>query len=494
MNRTMTNTRIGLLVLLLLLLPLTACNRRAADNQEAVVTTANTANQTADTNADTTEAASDAGVQTTAETSSQQALALQQNSADSPSQQLLAQLYDQILPSVVDIQVTATTEQASSGLFPFFGGQEQPRQVRGEGTGWVYDDQGHIVTNHHVVENATEITVNFSDGSWATGEVVATDPQADLAVVRVTPPEGITLRPLPVADATALTAGAWVLAFGTPFGLEGTMTLGIVSALGRGFPVGAQAGQATYTLPDVVQTDAAINPGNSGGPLLNLNGEVVGVNFAINSTSGANTGVGFAIPTSVVQRIVPALIQNGAYAYPYLGISGGSITPQLAAAQNIPANVFGVWVGGLVENGPAAAAGLQEGDIITTIDNQQVRSFDELVSYLFNNTTPGQDVTLTFIRGGEQQSATATIQERPSEQPIASGGQSDATLSIGQATEIARQTVLNGGLMQSVESSSATLENSNGRSVWIVTLTGDGRTATVAVDAATGNVINLAIQ
>ncbi len=484
MNRTMTRTRIGLLTLLLFLLPLVGCGRQnggdAANEQETVVTTANTTNQT---NANTASNANAA-----------QAVALQQTGADTPSQQLLAQLYDQILPSVVDIQVTATTEQADTGLFPFLGGQQQPRQVRGEGTGWVYDDQGHIVTNNHVVENATEITVNFSDGSWATGEVVATDPQADLAVVRVTPPAALTLRPLPVADGGALTAGAWVLAFGTPFGLEGTMTLGIVSALGRGFPVGAQAGQATYTLPDVVQTDAAINPGNSGGPLLNLNGQVVGVNFAINSTSGTNSGVGFAIPTSVVQRIVPALIQNGAYAYPYLGISGGSITPQLAAAQNVPANVFGVWVGDLVENGPAAAAGLQEGDIIITIGDQPVRSFDALVSYLFNNTTPGQEVTLTFLRGGNQQTATATIQERPAEQPIASSGQSDATLSIGQATEIARQTVLNGGLMANVESSSATLENNNGRAVWVVTLTGDGKTATIAVDAATGGVINLEVQ
>jgi 2-alkenal reductase len=493
MNRTLTRTRIGSLVLLLILLTASACGGRngaAADSQESIVTTANTANQSA-----VDEAGSDAGVQTTsAENNARQAPALQQTGADTPSQQLLTQLYEQILPSVVDIQVTATTGQVEAGLFPFFGGQQQPRQVRGEGTGWLYDDQGHIVTNNHVVENATEITVNFSDGSWATGEVVATDPQADLAVVRVTPPDGVAWRPLPVADAATLNAGSWVLAFGTPFGLEGTMTLGIISALGRGFPVGAQAGQATYTLPDVVQTDAAINPGNSGGPLLNLNGEVVGVNFAINSTSGANSGVGFAIPTSVVQRIVPALIQNGAYAYPYLGISGGSVTPQLAAAQNIPANIFGVWVGGLVEDGSAAAAGLQEGDIITAIGDQPVRSFDDLVSYLFNNTTPGQEVTLTFIRGGNQQTATATIQERPAEQPIASSGQSEATLSIGQATEIARQTVLNGGLMESVESSSATLENNNGRAVWVVTLTGDGRTATVAVDAATGNVINLEMQ
>ena len=272
------------------------------------------------------------------------------------------------------------------------------------------------------------------------------------------------------------------------------MTLGIVSALGRGFPVGAGAGGATYTLPDVIQTDAAINPGNSGGPLLNLNGEVVGVNFAINSASGSNSGVGFAIPVSVIQRIVPALIGQGSYAYPYLGISGGSITPQLAEAQSVPANVFGVWVSGVTENGPAAAAGLQEGDIVTAMDGQAVRSFDDLVSYLFNNTTPGQEVTLTFVRAGSEQTVTATIQQRPDTQQIASQDQPAATLSIGEATTIATQMVLNSSLLETVESSSANLENNGGRSVWVVTLTGNGKTATVAIDAASGEVVGLDIQ
>lgn len=272
------------------------------------------------------------------------------------------------------------------------------------------------------------------------------------------------------------------------------MTLGIVSALGRGFPVGTATSGATYTLPDVIQTDAAINPGNSGGPLLNLNGEVVGVNFAINSASGSNSGVGFAIPVSVIQRIVPALISQGSYAYPYLGISGGSVSSQLAEAQSIPPNVFGIWVSGVTENGPAAAAGLQEGDIVTAIDGQLVRSFDELVSYLFNSTIPGQEVTLTFMRNGSEQRATATIQQRPAEQPIASEDQSDTTLAIGEATSIATEMVLNSGLLTTVESSSATLENSNGRSVWVVTLTGNGKTAIVAVDATTGEVVGVDMQ
>lgn len=481
MNRTMTRQRIGVSVLLFAMLITSACgdSREAANtanNENAASTTFNTANS--------------ANNPASASVPSQ---AQPVAGSDSPSQQLLAQLYDQILPSVVDIEVTATTAGAVTGTQPF-GGQQPPGQVQGEGTGWVFDDQGHIVTNNHVVENAIEITVNFADGSWVPGEVVATDPQADLAVIQVTPPAGMTLQPLPVAAQDALDVGYWVLAFGTPFGLEGTMTLGIVSALGRGFPVGAGAGGATYTLPDVIQTDAAINPGNSGGPLLNLNGEVVGVNFAINSASGSNSGVGFAIPVSVIQRIVPALIGQGSYAYPYLGISGGSVTPQLAEAQSIPANVFGVWVSGITENGPAAAAGLQEGDIVTAMDGQAVRSFDDLVSYLFNNTTPGQEVTLTFVRDGSEQTVTATIQQRPDAQQIASQDQPDATLSIGEATNIATQMVLNSGLLEAVESSSANLENSGGRSVWVVTLTGNGKTATVAVDAASGEVIGLDMQ
>lgn len=479
MKHTMTRQRIGIVVLLVAMLVISACdngrNRAGTANNNADRTIFNTAN----------------GANNTANAAQSQAQP--PTGSDSPSQQLLAQLYDQILPSVVDIEVTATTTGAATGILPF-GGQLPPSQVRGEGTGWVFDDQGHIVTNNHVVENATEITVNFADGSWAPGQVVATDPQADLAVIQVTAPAGVELRPLPVAAQDALDTGYWVLAFGTPFGLEGTMTLGIVSALGRGFPVGTATSGATYTLPDVIQTDAAINPGNSGGPLVNLNGEVVGVNFAINSASGSSSGVGFAIPVSVVQRIVPALIEQGSYAYPYLGISGGSVTPQLAEAQSIPANVFGVWVSGVTENGPAAAAGLQAGDIVIAIDDQPIRSFDDLVSYLFNHTTPGQDVTLTFVRNGSEQTATVTIQERPAEQQIASEDQPDTTLAVGEAITIATQTVLNSGLLEAVESSSASLENSNGHAVWVVTLTGDGKTATVAVDATSGEVVGLDIK
>ncbi len=405
-----------------------------------------------------------------------------------PSQQLLGALYEQIIPSIVDIEVTMAAA-AQSSPFPF--GQQAPdAPIQGEGSGWVYDDQGHIITNNHVVEGAETIIVNFADGSWTRAELVATDPQADLAVLLIDPPTGITLRPLPLADSTAVAVGNWVLAFGTPFGLDNTMTLGIISATGRGFPLGTTGGPQ-YTLPDVLQTDAAINPGNSGGPLLNLLGEVVGVNFAINSPVRANSGVGFAIPVNIVERVVPALIADGSYAYPYMGISGGSVTPQLVAQANIPENVFGVFVSGVPAGGPGAAAGLQEGDIITAIEGTAVRTFDDLVSYLLNRTEVGQAISLTLLRNGEQMTLSVTLQERPGGDVVAQEDQPATAVSIDEAIQIARETVTEAGLMETIESSAAELQRAGGQSVWIVSLSGDGRTATVLVDATTGEVIGL---
>ncbi|MGB5048519.1 MAG: trypsin-like peptidase domain-containing protein, partial [Caldilineaceae bacterium] len=247
-----------------------------------------------------------------------------------PTQELLSRLYDTASPSVVNIQVTLKAQpqqqnpfNGSPFGFPFgspFGQPNVPQQdqqpAQAEGTGFVYDNDGHIVTNNHVVAEATDILVNFSDGHWAKAELVARDPQADLAVIKVTPPDGVTLTPLVMDTQNDLDVGYYVIAIGSPFGLDETMTLGVVSALGRSFPAGDAAdGQARYSLPDVIQTDAAINPGNSGGPLLNLRGEVVGVNFAINSPVRANSGVGFTIPASVVEKVVPALIDKGSYQY-----------------------------------------------------------------------------------------------------------------------------------------------------------------------------------
>lgn len=248
-----------------------------------------------------------------------EAQSLQVDSSLEADQETLANLYEQITPSVVSIQVTSRASAIDLPGFNF--PQDEAPLQQGQGSGFIYDNEGHIVTNNHVVEGAEEVTIVFYNGFWADAEVVATDPQADLAVLKVTPPDNFDWRPLPLANADSLRVGHTVIAMGNPFGLEGTMTTGIVSAIGRGMPVG-DLGTSTYTLPEIIQTDAAINPGNSGGPLLNLVGEVVGVNFAIESAVRANSGVGFTIPSSIVERVVPALIKDGKFDYPYLGLSG----------------------------------------------------------------------------------------------------------------------------------------------------------------------------
>ena len=336
-----------------------------------------------------------------------------------PTQQVLSQLYDQVSPSVVNIQVTMDA-QASGGSqlplpgFPFdpFGNPGSAAPAQAEGTGWVFDNQGHIVTNNHVVENTSSIVVYFSNGMWADATVVATDPQADLAVIKVTPPDGMELHPLTLAATDSLRVGYYVAAIGSPFGLDETMTLGIVSALGRSFR-GDSTNGASYTLPDVIQTDAAINPGNSGGPLLDMQGEVVGVNFAINSPVRANSGVGFAIPVAVIEKVVPALIQSGAYQYSYVGIAGQTITADVAQQGKLQTHSPGVLVGQVVAGGPADKAGLQEGDIITAIGDKRVASFDDLIGYLFVNTSPGDKVTLHIVRNGNEQTVDVTLGTAP---------------------------------------------------------------------------------
>ena len=269
-------------------------------------------------------------------------------------QTALAALYEQVAPSVVNIQVTMGGVR--NGLPE--PGQPEGAPQQGQGSGFIYDNNGRIVTNNHVVEGADQITVVFNDGRWAKAEVVAADPQADLAVLKVTPPKNMQWQPLPLAEPDGLRVGYTVIAIGNPFGLAGTMTTGIVSALGRGMPIGG-LGESRYTLPDVIQTDTAINPGNSGGPLLNLAGEVVGINFAIESPARVNSGVGFAIPASIVRRVVPALIANGKFTYAYLGLSGRAIDATLAAALELPTDQLGVYVAEVVPGGPAAKAGIR---------------------------------------------------------------------------------------------------------------------------------------
>lgn len=426
-------------------------------------------------------------------------------------QAALASLYEQLSPSVVNISVESDAGSAEMPDIPGFQLPEGMPDVpqRGEGSGWIFDNEGHIVTNNHVVEGANRVIVNFYNGFWAEAEVVATDPQADLAVVKVTPPEGMEWQPITLAEDNVAKVGHHVLAIGNPFGLENTMTTGIISALGRSFPVG-EFGQSRYSLPDVIQTDAAINPGNSGGPLLNLAGELVGVNFAIESATRSNSGVGFAIPVSIVKRVVPELINDGKFDYAYLGLQGNTITPELADALGLETNKLGVYVSSVVPGGPAEQGGVlggdetitvegggelqAGGDIVTAIDDQPVRRFEDLVSFLVTRAAPGQAVTLTVLRDGAEQQITVELGARPA-QPLVTAeegqpGQINARAAIAIAEDAAAEAGLSGEVTEKV----ATPDTQDGTDVWVVELTTADQNATVVINADSGEVISVDVQ
>jgi len=322
--------------------------------------------------------------------------------------QVLVDLYARVNPSVVNITI--------------YGNMDDQVVALGQGSGFIYDSLGNIITNAHVVHGATEIEVTFSDGLVRAATLVGEDLNSDLAVVRTNLPEGA--KPLPLGEMSDLAVGQTVVAIGNPFGLQGTLTRGIISALGRTIPA-----LTIFSIPQAIQTDAAINPGNSGGPLLNLDGEVIGVNAQIETdgTSISNVGVGFAIPVSIVRRVVPELVANGEYIWPYLGISGGDVNPLLVEAMNLSVE-RGAYVATVVANSPASRAGLQGasgtvtldgrtidtgGDVITAIDGTPVLSFDDLLLYLSLNAAPDQTVTLTIIRDGETREVPVTLVARP---------------------------------------------------------------------------------
>jgi 2-alkenal reductase len=324
-------------------------------------------------------------------------------------------IYDTVNPSVVNIQVLGTYN------YGFYVGA-----VSSQGSGFVWDTQGHIVTNNHVVENAYNITVTFSDGTTTTAEVVGTDVQSDLAVIKVDP-TGLTLHPVSLGNSQIVKVGDLVIAIGNPYGLAGSMTQGIVSALSRSLTVDSSNpfSSSTYTIPDIIQTDAAVNPGNSGGVLVNTSGEVIGVTSAIQSTTNANAGIAFAIPSHIVERIVPVLIKDGRYQHPSLGLSGITLTANYATEMGLDANTHGVLITRITPGGAADQAGLKEttqqytrynrgviifGDVITAIDGNPVRTYEDLVSYIFNKTEVGQKVKLTILRDGKEMSVTATLQ------------------------------------------------------------------------------------
>jgi 2-alkenal reductase len=339
---------------------------------------------------------------------------------------------------------------------------------------------------------------------------VAADPQAHLAVIKVTPPKGMELKPLPLAEPDSLRVGYSVIAIGAPFGLEETLTTGVVSAIGRSLPVGLdQMGGPHYSLPDVIQTDAAINPGNSGGPLLDLTGRVVGVNFAIESPVRGSSGIGFAIPLSIVQRVEPALIENGEYHYAYLGIRGQSITPELAEALHLPDNVLGAYVDHVMPGGPADKGGVEGGnavvdengielhkggDIIIAIDGEPVRQFNDLVSYLVTQAAPGQKVTLTVMRDGKEKDLTVILGERPT-QPEQQPSETAGNITPKAAIAIARDTVETEGLLKKEIKETTVMPGTyDGKDAWVVRLSDGKQTAEVTVDAVTGEVLNTAVK
>jgi 2-alkenal reductase len=326
-----------------------------------------------------------------------------------PEEGSLEALYQSVLPGVVSI-----------------------RTDTGEGSGLTFDGEGHVVTNQHVVEGASTVEVAFSTGFKAYGTVIGQDSYADIAVIKVDAPTE-EIHPLPIGDSGILQVGQTVVAIGNPFGLNGTMTLGIISGLGRTQPSGpATTGGGFFSTADIIQTDAAINPGNSGGPLFNLNGEVIGINQSIftNNTTvqgqPTNSGVGFSIPINLVKRIVPFLIRDGAYTYPYLGISATSDL-SLAEMEALGLTTYkGAYVLSVVEGGPADQAGLQAGttatsfdylqaggDLITAFDGKPVDTYEEMLSYLLTTKAPGETAVLTILRAGQPLDLTVTLGERP---------------------------------------------------------------------------------
>ena len=331
----------------------------------------------------------------------------------------LPDVFQKVENSVV--QITSTKSNPNQVII--LNGVPSTGRSTALGSGFVYDNQGHIVTNYHVVNGVTKADVTFTDGNTYSAKVVAKDPYSDLGVLQITDDfSEEKIIPIPLANSSAVRPGEQVIAIGNPFGLSGTITTGIVSAKGRLLP----NSDTGFSIPDTIQTDAAINPGNSGGPLLNSQGQVIGMNTAIFSSTGVYSGVGFAIPSNTIAKEVPLLIKNGSYAHPWLGISGGKITPDIATAVGLPSNYKGVIVASVQPDSPAEKADLkglsqddsgtpsQTGDIITAVDGHPIRQIDDIINYIESQKNVGDNIKLTVNRNGQIMDLTATLQTRPS--------------------------------------------------------------------------------
>ncbi len=294
-------------------------------------------------------------------------------------------------------------------------GEEQSSQ----GSGFVYSKQGYIVTNEHVVDDAEQVEVTFTDGSTLVAEIVGMDEDTDLAVLKVDK-EGLV--PLEIGNIDDVEVGQRAVAIGNPFGLRGSMTSGIISQKGRRLPT-----ETGFSIPNVLQTDAAINPGNSGGPLLNTRGEVVGVNTAIETRTGTFSGIGFAIPVGAVKRVVPELIDSGDYRHPWIGVEGLDVTKDIAEKMGLERQ-RGFLVVDVVEDSPAEEAGIQAGnrtelvegrrvnlggDVIVAINGEEIRDINDILLYLERKTEVGEEVNMTVIRKGEKLTLPLTLASRP---------------------------------------------------------------------------------
>jgi S1-C subfamily serine protease len=326
------------------------------------------------------------------------------NSSHGQNNTSIGRIYQNLENSVV--QITSTITETRSNFI--INGNPLEQQSSRLGSGFVYDNEGRIVTNNHVVSGVTNVDVTLSNGDIFSAKVIGTDQFNDIAVLQLTDDySNDPISPIPFVDSSQVKVGDPVIAIGNPFGLSNTMTTGIVSQIGRLLP----NQELGFSIPNIIQTDAAINPGNSGGPLLDNSGNLIGMNTAIESKGGEFAGVGFAVPSNIIKKVVPILIEKGEYDHPWLGISGTTLTPKLAEKLNLPKNFRGSLISEVVKDGPAEKAGIKNAsytsdkeiasaDIVISIDNTPVKRIDDIIAYISENKSVGDEVSLKIYRDG----------------------------------------------------------------------------------------------
>jgi S1-C subfamily serine protease len=339
------------------------------------------------------------------------------NSQNEQNNTNIGKIYQKLENSVV--QITSIVTETRSNII--INGSPLQQQASRLGSGFVYDNDGHIITNNHVVSGVGSVDVTLSNGDIFTAKVIGTDEYNDIAVLQLTDDySNDPINPIPFVDSSQIKVGDPVIAIGNPFGLSNTMTTGIVSQIGRLLP----NQESGFSIPNIIQTDAAINPGNSGGPLLDNNGNLIGMNTAIESKGGEFAGVGFAVPSNIIKKVAPILIEKGEYDHPWLGISGTTLTPKLAEKLNLPKNFRGSLINEVVKNGPAEKAGIKNAlytsdkeiasaDIVISIDNNSVKRIDDIISYVSENKSVGDKVSLKIYRDGDIMDIDIVLAKRP---------------------------------------------------------------------------------